>query len=64
MNYSATHADDADATMTMVDALRDGSVAGFATYHLLKTQLLEIRGLPETRHPQAETLHRGGHDHV
>jgi hypothetical protein len=36
-----------DATMTMLEAVADGSIEGLATYHLLKMQLLGIRELPE-----------------
>ena len=34
--------------MTMLGGLLDGSLRGLATYHLLKADLLTIRGLPET----------------
>jgi hypothetical protein len=34
--------------MTMLGRLLDGSLRGLATYHLLKADLLMIRGLPET----------------
>jgi hypothetical protein len=64
MNRSNTQACDEDASMTMVEALRDGSLAGFATYHLLKTQLLEIRCLPETPDPSATNFYHRGHDNV
>jgi hypothetical protein len=37
-----------DATMTMLGRLLDGSLRGLATHHLLKADLLMIRGLPET----------------
>lgn len=37
-----------DATMTMLSRLLDGSLCGLATYHLLRADLLMIRGLPET----------------
>ena len=37
-----------DATLAMLSRLRDGSVSGLAIYHLLKADLLRIRGLPET----------------
>jgi hypothetical protein len=44
--------DDPDATLTMLGSLLDGSLCGLATYHLLKADLLKIRGLPETpSHP-------------
>jgi hypothetical protein len=36
-----------DATMSMLEAVADGSIEGLATYHLLKMQLLGIRDLPE-----------------
>ena len=34
--------------MMMLSGLLDGSLHGLATYHLLKADLLAIRGLPET----------------
>lgn len=34
--------------MIMLDRLLDGSLRGLAIYHLLKADLLMIRGLPET----------------
>ena len=37
-----------DTTMIMLDRLLDGSLRGLAIYHLLKADLLMIRGLPET----------------
>ncbi len=36
-----------DLTLRMLETVVDGSVAGLATYHLLKMQLNAIRGLPE-----------------
>lgn len=33
--------------MTMLGRLLDGSLRGLATYHLLKADLVMIRGLPE-----------------
>jgi hypothetical protein len=36
-----------DATVSMLDSLHDGSLAGLAQYHLLKMQLDAIRNLPE-----------------
>jgi hypothetical protein len=33
----------------MLDVVADGSIAGLATYNLLKMQLLSIRNLPERR---------------
>ena len=36
-----------DSTMTMLETVADGSIAGLATYHLFKMQLLSIRNLPE-----------------
>lgn len=33
--------------MTMLNGLLDGSLRGLATYHLLRVDLLTIRGLPE-----------------
>jgi hypothetical protein len=51
-NHSVNHSDgdgsQPDATMTMLRRLVDGSLCGLATYHLLKADLLMIRGLPET----------------
>jgi hypothetical protein len=44
----STHEQQAtDATVSMLDSLRDGSRAGLAEYHLLKMQLDAIRNLPE-----------------
>jgi hypothetical protein len=37
-----------DSTVSMLDSLRDGSLAGLAEYHLLKMQLDAIRNLPES----------------
>jgi hypothetical protein len=39
-----------DGTLRMLEAVADGSIAGLATYNLLKMQLLSIRNLPERRH--------------
>ena len=36
-----------DLTLRMLDSVVDGSIAGLATYHLLKMELDESRGLPE-----------------
>jgi hypothetical protein len=36
-----------DETMRMLGEVADGSIAGLATYNLLKMQLLSIRNLPE-----------------
>jgi hypothetical protein len=36
-----------DLTVSMLDSLLDGSLAGLAHYHLLKMQLDAIRNLPE-----------------
>ena len=33
--------------MTMLETVADGSIAGLATNHLFKMQLLSIRNLPE-----------------
>ena len=38
---------EADLTVSMLDSLRDRSLAGLAEYHLLKMQLDAIRDLPE-----------------
>ncbi len=51
MNRSDIQLTHKDATMPIVETLKDGSRAGLATYHLLKRQLLEIRGLPEIPEP-------------
>jgi len=40
-----------DGTLRMLEAVADGSIAGLATYNLVKMQLLSIRNLPE-RHPE------------
>jgi hypothetical protein len=47
-NRSAGDRSEPDATMMMLSGLLDGSLCGLATYHLLKADLLAIRGLPET----------------
>jgi hypothetical protein len=47
MNGFDGECSDPDATMTMLGRLLDGSVRGLAIYHLLKADLLMIRGLPE-----------------
>jgi hypothetical protein len=36
-----------DSTVSMLDSLSDGSLAGLAQYHLMKMQLDAIRNLPE-----------------
>ena len=36
-----------DLTLRMLDSVVDGSISGLATYHLLKMELDESRGLPE-----------------
>jgi hypothetical protein len=36
-----------DETLRMLGVVADGSLAGLATYNLLKMQLLGIRNLPE-----------------
>jgi hypothetical protein len=51
MNGSDTQPPREDATMLIVEALNDGSLAGLASSHLMKRQLLAIRGLPETHGP-------------
>jgi hypothetical protein len=48
MNHSGGSPSEPDATMTMLARVLDGSLRGLATYHLLKADLLMIRGLPET----------------
>ena len=48
LNRSAGDRPEADASMMMLSGLLDGSLHGLATYHLLKADLLAIRGLPET----------------
>jgi hypothetical protein len=47
MNRFDRDRSDADATMTMLGRLLDGSLRGLATYHLLRADLLMIRELPE-----------------
>jgi hypothetical protein len=47
MNRSGGDPSERDASMTMLGTLLDGSLRGLATYHLLKADLLMIRGLPE-----------------
>ncbi|MGO9908870.1 MAG: hypothetical protein ACLPY3_24630 [Solirubrobacteraceae bacterium] len=48
LNRSAGDRPEPDASLTMLSVLLDGSLRGLATYHLLKADLLTIRGLPET----------------
>jgi hypothetical protein len=48
LNRPAGDRPDPDASMMMLSGLLDGSLRGLATYHLLKADLLTIRGLPET----------------
>jgi hypothetical protein len=48
LNRSAGDRPEPDASMMMLSVLLDGSLRGLATYHLLKADLLTIRGLPET----------------
>ena len=48
MNRFDRDRSDADATMTILGTLLDGSLRGLATYHLLRADLLMIRELPET----------------
>jgi hypothetical protein len=48
MNRPGRNPSEPDATMTMLGTLLDGSLRGLATYHLLRADLLMIRGLPET----------------
>lgn len=47
-----------DLTASMLDSLRDGSLAGLAEYHLLKMQLDAIRNLPEVTDRQAVGANR------
>jgi hypothetical protein len=47
MNRSGGDPSEPDASMTMLGRLLDGSLRGLATYHLLKADLLMIRGLSE-----------------
>jgi hypothetical protein len=47
MNRSGGDPSEPDASMTMLRRLLDGSLRGLATYHLLKADLLMIRGLSE-----------------
>jgi hypothetical protein len=56
MKRSDTQCPNDDATMPIVETLNDGSLAGLATYHLVRRQLLEIRGLPETRGPSISQM--------
>jgi hypothetical protein len=48
LNRPAGDRPEPDASMMMLSGLLDGSLRGLATYHLLKADLLTIRGLPET----------------
>jgi hypothetical protein len=57
MNRPGGDRSEPDATMTMLSGLLDGSLSGLATYHLLRAELLIIRGLPET--PSRPTSNRG-----
>ena len=47
MNRSGGDPSEPDASMTMLGRLLDGSLRGLAIYHLLKADLLMIRGLSE-----------------
>jgi hypothetical protein len=47
LNRSAGDRPEPDASMMMLSVLLDGSLSGLATYHLLKADLLTIRGLPQ-----------------
>jgi len=47
MNRWGVDRSEPDVTMAMLSGLIDGSLRGLATYHLLKADLLKIRGLPE-----------------
>jgi hypothetical protein len=47
MKHRIHQAPGTDSTVSMLDSLRDGSLAGLAQYHLLKMQLDAIRNLPE-----------------
>ena len=47
MKRIADQAPEPDLTVSMLDSLRDGSLAGLAEYHLLKMELDAIRNLPE-----------------
>jgi hypothetical protein len=47
-NRSAGDRTEPDVSMMMLSGLLDGSLRGFAIYHLLKADLITIRGLPET----------------
>ena len=57
MNRSRGDRSEPDPTMIMLSGLLDGSLSGLATYHLLKAELLIIRGLPET--PSRPVSNRG-----
>ena len=48
LNRSSGDRSEPDASMMMLSGLLDGSLRGLATYHLLKADMLTIRGLPET----------------
>ncbi len=57
MDRSNTQKPEHDQKLRMLQVVADGSIAGLATYNLLKMQLLSIRSLPERsdadRHPSA-----------
>jgi hypothetical protein len=48
LNRSADDRPEPDASTIMLSGLLDGSLHGLAIYHLVKADLLTIRGLPET----------------
>jgi len=47
INRSDDSRSESDATMIMLSRVLDGSLSALATYHLLKADVLRIRGLPE-----------------
>jgi hypothetical protein len=52
LNHPPGDCPELDPSVMMLSVVLDGSLCGLATYHLLKSDLLAIRGLPETRdHP-------------
>ena len=51
MNRDGGDRSNPGATMTMLSRLVDGSLCGLATYHLLKADVLMIRGLPDAPSP-------------
>jgi hypothetical protein len=61
MNHRPPDPPDDDTTSAMLRALNDGSMAGLANFHLWRTQLLNVRSLPETTDSPGYHRPRGEH---